>query len=94
MEGRIPSEIVNARLKKVFGTAYQLWFTPPLMRFARELIETPDFRQRPFVDARRVQKWVRSWERAASSRRLAYQVWNLVNLELWFRLGIDGSMRV
>ncbi len=89
MEGVLPDEIVHARLKKVLGTPYQLWFQGPLLERARDLLQSETFRSRPFVDSRRVDAWFRSWDTAAHDRRAAYQVWNMVNLELWFRTFID-----
>lgn len=89
MEGVLPDEIVHARLKKVLGTPFQLWFQGPLIARARDLLDSETFRSRPFVDSRRVDTWFRSWDTAANDRRAAYQVWNMVNLELWFRTFID-----
>jgi len=90
MEGRLPEEIVGARLKKVFGTPYQLWFSPKLTAYACDIVTSTSFRQRPFVDGRRLPKWIETWRKAPSDRRLAYQVWDMVDLELWFRVCVEG----
>ena len=94
MENRLPAEIVDAKLKKVFGTPYQLWFSPALMGAARELLGDRAFRERPFVDARRLERWMGGWSRGAGDRRMAFQVWNMVNMELWFRIAVDGTLSV
>ncbi len=94
MDGRLPSEIVDAKQKKVFGTPYQLWFSKSLRDFALSILDDRPFRERPFVDRKKLDRWFGSWDGAANNRRAAYQVWNLVNLELWFRIVIERTLFV
>ena len=91
-QGRLPQEIVRAPLKRVFGTPYQLWFSPALVASAREILTSQSFRDRPFVDPKRLSRWIESIGGAASDQKLAYQVWNLVNLELWFRTRVETTL--
>jgi asparagine synthase (glutamine-hydrolysing) len=92
MEGNLPSQIVDARLKKAFGTPYQLWFSDSLRESARDVLGDRRFRERSFVEGKRVDRWLRTWESGTQDRRTAYQVWNMVNLELWHRIFIDRSI--
>lgn len=94
MNGRLPSQIVDAKQKKVFGTPYQLWLSKPLRDFAQSVLDDRPFRERAFVDVNKLDRWFRTWDTAANNRRAAYQVWNLVNLELWFRIVIDRTLVV
>jgi len=91
MEGKLPREIVNARLKRVFGTPYEHWFSEKLSDFARDILTSQAFLERPFIEKRKVPQLIASFPAAARSRRKAFNIWNLVNLELWFRVCVEQN---
>ena len=91
MEGKLPGEIVNARLKRVFGTPYEHWFSEKLSGFARDILTSQAFLERPFIEKRKVPGLIASFAAAARSRRKAFNIWNLINLELWFRVCVEQN---
>lgn len=89
-ERMLPRQAIY-RQKVGFGVPVVDWLRDPegLGRYL-ELLSEPRFRQRGFVDPKQSDKLVA--DHLAGKKNNCEILWNLINLELWYRIFIDNSL--
>ena len=85
----VPPEI-RGRRKKGFASPTRGWFAGPLRPFARELLLSPEARQRDLFDIGAVEHLL---ARHAAGEDHGERIWNLVVLEQWHRELVDNRAR-
>jgi len=88
LSGLLPSEIL-ARRKMGFSPPLARWIQKELRGMAEELLRGPRARQRGYFRAERVGQILDEHLRGVRNRH--HQIWNLMMLELWHRVHVDGS---
>jgi len=78
---------IRGRRKKGFASPTRGWFAGPLRQFARDLLLSPEARQRGLFDMGAVERLL---ARHASGEDHGERIWNLVVLEQWHRELVDG----
>lgn len=83
LKGILPDEVRLRRDKMGFATPLEKWFRIDLKEKVREILNSEEFKNRPYFDSARVLK---TYEQFVNGRNDAcYAVWSWVNLELWHR---------
>jgi asparagine synthase (glutamine-hydrolysing) len=88
---RLPREIIR-RPKMGFGVPIDHWFRKELKDFAYDHLLSSQAIQRGYFQRKAVQQLLD--EHVANIRAWPYQLWNLLMLELWHRMFIDGDSGV
>jgi asparagine synthase (glutamine-hydrolysing) len=86
----LPAAIIE-RPKMGFGVPVDHWFRRELKDLARDTLLGPSASDRGYFRMDFVRRILD--EHAAGTRHWHYQLWNLLALELWHRLFIDGAGR-
>ena len=73
----------------VFAVPIASWFRGPYRALVEELVLGPRARERELFEPSAVQTLVRQHQRGEGNH--AQRLWALLNLELWFRLHVDGE---
>jgi asparagine synthase (glutamine-hydrolysing) len=81
---------IRGRRKKGFASPTRGWFAGPLRQFARDLLLSPEARQRDLFDPSAVEHLL---ARHAAGEDHGERIWNLVVLEQWHRELVDGRSR-
>ncbi|GJL54479.1 MAG: asparagine synthetase B [Nitrospirales bacterium] len=84
----LPADILN-RPKMGFGVPIDHWLRHELREMAYDILLSPRATQRGYFNRDVVERLLH--EHANSERAWHYQIWNLLMLELWFRMFIDGE---
>lgn len=88
VRGLLPDEIID-RPKMGFGVPLVHWFRHELREMAYDLLLSPQAVGRGYFHRQVVQRLLD--EHARGVQNWHYQLWNLVMLELWHRMFIDGE---
>jgi asparagine synthase (glutamine-hydrolysing) len=78
---------IRSRRKKGFASPTRGWFAGRLRQFARDLLLSPEARQRGLFDISEVERLL---ARHAAGEDHGERIWNLVVLEQWHRELVDG----
>jgi asparagine synthase (glutamine-hydrolysing) len=84
----LPEDILN-RKKMGFGVPLNHWFRGPLQKFARETLLSKSSLKRHYFEAEQVGQLLS--EHAAGRKDHAYKLWNLLVLEIWHQVFVDGA---
>ena len=87
----LPSDILN-RSKMGFGVPIDHWFRNELREMAHDILLSPRAAQRGYFKTAVVERLLN--EHVQKKRTWHYQLWNLLMLELWFRMFIDGEWQL
>jgi asparagine synthase (glutamine-hydrolysing) len=82
---RLPASILQ-RPKRGFAVPLDRWFRGSLGSFLRDLLMSPESRQRGLIDVDYVSRLIERHERG---RELGLHLWTLVSFELWCRRFLD-----
>jgi asparagine synthase (glutamine-hydrolysing) len=89
MTGMLPREIVH-RQKMGFGVPIDRWFRHELKDLATDTLLSPRALTRGYFKPEAVRRLI---EEHASGRAFwHHQLWNLLMLEFWHRMFIDGTL--
>jgi asparagine synthase (glutamine-hydrolysing) len=83
-----PPEFTD-RKKYGFGFPMSAWFAGPLASFVRQVVGQGAFFESGLVRRERAMAIASEHEAGRADR--AFQIWNLVNLEVWYRLFVLGE---
>jgi asparagine synthase (glutamine-hydrolysing) len=86
MSDVLPREVLRQR-KHGFNVPLASWFRGDLSTFAREVLLSPEARDRGFVDVHAVETSLREHEQGG--RNLGTAIWSLLVFELWCRQILD-----
>jgi asparagine synthase (glutamine-hydrolysing) len=86
--GLLPSEVIT-RKKQGFPVPLSIWFRKEARSFLRDVLSPAAVRRRGVFDPKYVQDLIERNERGEVDG--GAWLWALVNVELWYRLFIDGS---
>ncbi|WP_447968600.1 asparagine synthase (glutamine-hydrolyzing) [Nitrospira sp. M1] len=84
----LPPDILN-RPKMGFGVPIDHWLRHELREMAYDILLSPRATQRGYFNRAVVERLLH--EHVNRERAWHYQIWNLLMLELWFRMFIDGE---
>lgn len=84
LKGILPEEVRTRRDKMGFATPLEHWFRTSLKGAVSEVLQSREFRSRPYFDAEGVDRLFGDFVEG-KKRNLHFTVWGLVNLELWLR---------
>jgi asparagine synthase (glutamine-hydrolysing) len=88
MKGVLPEKIRNRQDKIGFATPWDRWFrTEAFQERILEILHSPTFRQRGYLDAGRCLKTYR--HHVSGKTAAAKEIWKWLNLELWLRKFFD-----
>ncbi len=90
LRGVLPPEIL-ARRKMGFSPPLARWIQRDLREMAEELLTSSRARERGYFRGHRVEEILR--EHLGGVRNRHHQIWNLMMLELWHRVHVDGWNR-
>jgi asparagine synthase (glutamine-hydrolysing) len=91
MKDTIPEKIVNRQSKFGFETKEADWFrTDAFKVLILDIINSQSFRNRPYYDIEEVEKEVQKFFNG--KKNISRTIWRWLNLELWFRMFIDGEI--
>jgi asparagine synthase (glutamine-hydrolysing) len=83
MRGIVPEEIRHRHDKVRFSTPQDAWLRGELLGWAREILDSREFRQRPYFRAGEVSKLLAS--HAGGQADHEYALWRCLAVELWHR---------
>ncbi|MFA6142141.1 MAG: asparagine synthase (glutamine-hydrolyzing) [Candidatus Omnitrophota bacterium] len=87
LKGILPDKVRLRRDKMGFATPLEKWFKADLKDKVREILNSREFRSRPYFNSENVMK---TYELFIEGKKDAcYAVWSWINLELWLRRFID-----
>jgi asparagine synthase (glutamine-hydrolysing) len=86
---KIP-EAIRERRKKGFSSPMRNWFAGPLRGFARNMLLSPEARNRGLFDPQGIERLL---ARHCAGEDHGERIWNLVILEQWHRELVDGRAR-
>jgi asparagine synthase (glutamine-hydrolysing) len=89
-EGRIPEE-VRKRRKTGFGPPVRGWVRSDLQIYVNDILQSRSFRERGIFRPDAVRKLIE--DNDAGREDNAVKIWQLLVLELWHRVFIDGEVR-
>ena len=87
----LPPEILN-RPKMGFGVPIDHWLRNELREIAHDILLSPRATQRGYFKTAVVERLLN--EHVKKKRAWHFQLWNLLMLELWFRMFIDGEWQL
>ncbi|MGB0911851.1 MAG: asparagine synthase (glutamine-hydrolyzing) [Nitrospirales bacterium] len=87
----LPSDILN-RPKMGFGVPIDHWFRNELREMTCDVLLSRRVAQRGYFNTTVVERLIQ--EHVKKERAWHYQLWNLLMLELWFRMFIDGEWKL
>ena len=87
----LPPDILN-RPKMGFGVPIDYWFRNELREIAHDILLSPRATKRGYFKATVVERLLN--EHVKKERAWHYQLWNLLMLELWFRMFVDGDWKL
>ncbi|WP_458411723.1 asparagine synthase (glutamine-hydrolyzing) [Schinkia sp. CFF1] len=82
IQGIIPDEVLNRKDKKGFPTPINIWFKNN-PQFVKDILLDKAARERNLFHSKTVEKMIHSTE------DYSWQLWTLMNIELWFKIYID-----
>jgi len=83
----LPESVANRQDKIGFYTPQDIWLGRHPGDEVAEIINSSRFRQRPFFDARAVEREFKSHQQGRGN--IGSAIWRWINLELWLRKFID-----
>lgn len=86
IKGIIPEEILNRKDKKGFPTPISIWFKKD-PHFVRNILLDESARKRDLFDLEAVSNMI------STNVDSSWQLWSLLNVELWFKIFIDEDPR-
>jgi asparagine synthase (glutamine-hydrolysing) len=89
LRGILPEKIRTRRDKMGFATPMKVWFKGELAGTVSDMLRSAAFRKRGIFDTKEVEYALRL--HAGGAKDLSFTIWSWVNLEIWFRLFIDGD---
>lgn len=89
LAGLLPDPIIN-RPKAPFGAPLRSWMKGGLADLVDDCLSERTVRERGWFDAGFIRKLVE--DNRAGRHDHAHRLWNLVNMELWFRTFLDGKV--
>jgi asparagine synthase (glutamine-hydrolysing) len=89
MRGILPEEVRQRRDKMGFITPEKVWLKAELGALLREVVHSPSFVQRGYLDARQIQHLLA--EHQTDQRDISFIASRWLSLELWFRQFVDGA---
>jgi asparagine synthase (glutamine-hydrolysing) len=89
MKGILPEEVRQRRDKMGFVTPEKTWFKAELGKILEELINSPTFSQRGYLDVKSIKLMLD--EHKAGKRDITYIGSRWLSLELWFQKFIDPA---
>jgi len=84
----LPQDVLN-RKKMGFGVPLNHWFRGPLQDFARETLLSEKSLNRNYFQPEHVRRLLT--EHFKGKRDHAYKIWNLLVLEIWHQVYVDGQ---
>ena len=84
----LPHEIIN-RPKMGFGVPIERWFREDLKEMAFDILLSERSLKRGYFQVKTIRRILE--EHVSGIRAWHYQIWNLLMLELWYRMFIDGD---
>ena len=84
----LPNDILD-RKKMGFGVPLNHWFRGPLQEFARETLLSNNSLKRNYFKPEQLGRLLS--EHAAGRKDHAYKLWNLLVLEIWHQVFVDGA---
>ena len=91
MKGLLPEEVRNRKDKIGFSTPEDTWFRTDLNDTVLSVINSERFHKRPFFNHDNVKKEIMAHQ--AGEKNISATIWQWVNLELWMRMYIDGTIK-
>ncbi|MEM2045698.1 MAG: asparagine synthase (glutamine-hydrolyzing) [Candidatus Caldarchaeum sp.] len=92
ISGVVPEEIRQRKDKLGFAPPEALWMKGPLRAWIDEILRSPRFRQRGWLDPKAVD---RVWEEFLNGRDTWHSlIWRWVSLEIWARVFLDNDWRL
>ncbi len=88
LKGILPRDILN-RKKMGFGVPLNHWFRGPLREFATGTLLSEKSLKRNYFEPGQVRRLLS--EHSAGRRDHAYKIWNLLVLEIWHQVFVDGA---
>ncbi|HHY71899.1 MAG TPA: asparagine synthase (glutamine-hydrolyzing) [Bacillus bacterium] len=82
IQGIIPDEVLNRKDKKGFPTPINIWFKNN-PKFVKDILLDKSAQERNLFNTTTVEKMINSTE------DFSWQLWTLMNIELWFKIFID-----
>lgn len=89
MQGILPEEVRQRRDKMGFVTPEKVWLKAELGMLLREVVHSPSFVQRGYLDARQIQHLL--VDHQTDQRDISFIASRWLSLELWFRQFVDGA---
>lgn len=86
ISGIIPTEVLNRKDKKGFPTPINIWFNED-KQFIRDILLDDRAKARGLFDSDQLNKAIQG------DTDNSWQLWSLLNIELWFRIFIDEDPR-
>ncbi len=84
----LPPEILK-RGKMGFGVPIEKWFRRELKDYVHDILLSQRSLQRGYFRYEFIEKLIQ--QHSAGKMNHGYRLWNLLNLELWHRIFIDGE---
>ena len=81
----LPEEVVNRKDKKGFPTPINLWLSGELKDFVLDILLSKEAKERGLYNVNEVENML------SKLGKFNRDLWGLLNLELWFRIYIDGQ---
>jgi asparagine synthase (glutamine-hydrolysing) len=88
LKGILPRDILN-RKKMGFGVPLNHWFRGPLREFAKGTLLSEKSLKRNYFEPGQVKRLLS--EHSAGRKDHAYKIWNLLVLEIWHQVFVDGA---
>jgi len=89
MQGILPEKVRQRRDKMGFVTPEKVWLKAELGTLLQEIVHSPTFVQRGYLDARQIQRMIA--EHQTDQRDITFIASRWLSLELWFRQFIDAA---
>jgi asparagine synthase (glutamine-hydrolysing) len=90
MKGILPEAIRNRTDKMGFATPEDIWFRTVLRKPIHEMIHSKSFAERGYFNVDQVEKAFA--DHCQGKTNIHFTIWRWVNLEMWFRVFIDGGV--
>jgi asparagine synthase (glutamine-hydrolysing) len=88
LKGILPHDILN-RKKMGFGVPLNHWFRGPLREFAKDTLLSEKSINRNYFEPVQVGRLLS--EHSTGRKDHAYKIWNLLVLEIWHQVFVDGA---
>jgi asparagine synthase (glutamine-hydrolysing) len=88
LKGILPHDILN-RKKMGFGVPLNHWFRGPLREFAKDTLLSEKSIKRNYFEPVQVKRLLS--EHSTGRKDHAYKIWNLLVLEIWHQVFVDGA---